>query len=145
MISRRVQFLIATLIAGSVIVTAAGAPSTPVRAQAAIDPADFQTAITNPLYPISLIGPKVFKGQETDGRTPNGFGVSYSNGEPDARSFVKAMEDFDAAYKNPAQRAAMIRAALAVTPQVNVARTAEETLRFYENLLGSRQNPQPVH
>ena len=64
----------------------------------------------------------------------NGFGVSYANGEPDPRSFVKALEDFNRVYKDPAQRASMMRAALAVTPQLDVARTAQETVRFYQGL-----------
>jgi glucan phosphorylase len=77
-----------------------------------------------------------FKGQEKAGRGPNGFGVSYSHGQPDAESFVRGLEDFSAVYKNPAQRAGMMRAALAVTPEVSVRRTAEETVTFYKGVLG---------
>jgi hypothetical protein len=32
----------------------------------AIEPADFSAAITNPLFPLSSIGPKVFEGESTD-------------------------------------------------------------------------------
>jgi hypothetical protein len=32
----------------------------------AIDPADFQASITNPLFPISLTGPRVFTGEDID-------------------------------------------------------------------------------
>ncbi len=35
-------------------------------APAAINPADFSTNITNPLFPLSSLGPKTFQGQETD-------------------------------------------------------------------------------
>jgi hypothetical protein len=76
-----------------------------------------------------------FKGKESPGHPANGFGVDYSNGEPNPESFLMALEDFSAVYKNPAQRAAMMRAAVAVTPQVSVARTAEETQAFYQRLL----------
>ncbi len=79
-----------------------------------------------------------FHGQE-NARPENGFGVSYSHGQPDAGSFLQALEDFNAAYQNPARRAALIRAALAVTPDVGVDRTAREMKEFFENLLKSRQ------
>jgi hypothetical protein len=36
------------------------------EAQETIDPADYSTSITNPLFPLSSIGPKVFEGEETD-------------------------------------------------------------------------------
>jgi len=35
-------------------------------ASAALNPADFSTNITNPLFPLSTLGPKVFEGQDTD-------------------------------------------------------------------------------
>ncbi|TMF97370.1 MAG: hypothetical protein E6I03_13645 [Chloroflexi bacterium] len=35
-------------------------------ASAALNPADFSTNITNPLFPLSSLGPKVFEGQDTD-------------------------------------------------------------------------------
>jgi hypothetical protein len=38
----------------------------PITAQQAIIPADFSTNITNPLLPLSLTGPKVIVGKETD-------------------------------------------------------------------------------
>ena len=66
MFTKRVGFLTATVVVASLLVSALGAPGTPAGAQAPINPADFQTSITNPLYPISLLGPKVFKGRETD-------------------------------------------------------------------------------
>jgi glucan phosphorylase len=76
----------------------------------------------------------LFKGQEVPPQVANGFGVSYTRGEPDVHSFVQALEDFDAVYKDPSRRAAMMRSALAVTPRVSVARTAEETLKLYRSL-----------
>ena len=38
----------------------------PAAAQQQINPADFQASITHPLFPLSLIGPKVFVGEEID-------------------------------------------------------------------------------
>jgi glucan phosphorylase len=81
----------------------------------------------------------VFAQDQGGGRPANGFGVSYNHGQPDAESFVKALEDFNAAYRDPARRAALIRAALAVTPDVGVDRTAREMRDFFDNLLKSRQ------
>ncbi len=76
-----------------------------------------------------------FKNKDNAGNTANGFGVAYANGEPDPQSFLRALEDFSATYRNPEERAAMMRAALAMTPKVNVDRTAEETQAFYHRLL----------
>ena len=38
----------------------------PARAQQTIDPTDFSPTITNPLFPLSSLGPKLFEGEETD-------------------------------------------------------------------------------
>jgi hypothetical protein len=38
----------------------------PVTARQEIDPADFSAEITNPYLPLSLVGPKLFIGEETD-------------------------------------------------------------------------------
>jgi len=74
-----------------------------------------------------------------NGRPANGFGVDYVRGEPDPESFLKALEDFNTVYKNPADRAAMMRSALSVTPAVSVARTSEEMKRFFEEqVLGAK-------
>ncbi len=54
---------IAALVATAAVI---GAPGGASARGAAVDPADFQPAITNPLFPISLTGPKVFAGAETD-------------------------------------------------------------------------------
>lgn len=72
-------------------------------------------------------------------RPQNGFAVSYANGQPDPESFVRALENFDAAYKDTARRAAMIRAAVGVTGDVGVDRTAREMRAFFDNLLHTRQ------
>ncbi|MEX2247852.1 MAG: hypothetical protein WEC75_14345 [Dehalococcoidia bacterium] len=53
----------AVLTVGILATSGAGAPA---RAQQPIDPAAFSPAITNPLYPLSLIGPKVFEGEDID-------------------------------------------------------------------------------
>src|SRR5262245_23469692 len=36
---------------------------------APVNPADFSAEITNPLFPLSSLGPKVFEGHETDPET----------------------------------------------------------------------------
>jgi glucan phosphorylase len=72
-------------------------------------------------------------------RPQNGFAVSYNHGQPDADSFVKALEDFNAAYHDTARRAALIRNAVAVTADVDVSRTAREMIDFFDNLLRARQ------
>jgi hypothetical protein len=60
------SFLIGMLIAG--LVVAISAPATaPATAQQAIVPSDFSSTITNPLFPLSLVGPKVILGKEEDG------------------------------------------------------------------------------
>jgi glucan phosphorylase len=64
----------------------------------------------------------------------NGFTVTYTNGQPDVDSFLTALEKFSAAYQDPAQRARLIRASLAVTPQVSVERTAREMEAFFSRL-----------
>jgi glucan phosphorylase len=79
-----------------------------------------------------------FKGKE-NARPVNGFGVAYSQGQPDAESFVRALEDFNADYHDLPRRAALIRAALAVTPDVGVDRTAREMRDFFDHLVKSRQ------
>jgi glucan phosphorylase len=84
-----------------------------------------------------------YKGQEPKGKTANGFGVAYVNGEPHPESFLKALEDFNAVYKNPKDRAAMMRAALAVTPDVSVTRTAEEMLQYYQRIREGRLAAKP--
>ncbi|HRY29825.1 MAG TPA: glycogen/starch/alpha-glucan phosphorylase [Elusimicrobiota bacterium] len=72
----------------------------------------------------------------------NGFGVSYVNGQPDPGSFMAALENFDAVYKNPNRRAAMMRSALVVTPQVSVRRTVDDTIAFYNQVIaGGRKVP----
>jgi hypothetical protein len=49
-------------------------------------------------------------------------------------SFLKALNDFSTAFQNPAQRAALMRAALAVTPDVSVDRTAREMAAYFNTL-----------
>jgi glucan phosphorylase len=73
-----------------------------------------------------------FRGQSD---RANGFGVSYVDGQPDANSFFAALEAFNQVYKDKKERAAMMRHALAVTPEVSVNRTAQDTLKFYEGIL----------
>jgi glucan phosphorylase len=75
------------------------------------------------------------EGETPKGKQPNGFGVSYSNGQPDPDSFLKALNDFSSAFYDPQRRAAMIRGALAVTPEVSVDRTAREMAAYFESIL----------
>ncbi len=65
----------------------------------------------------------------------NGFNVPYVNHEPTPLGFLEALEAFDAAYKNPATRVKIMRAAVAETSAVDVARTVQDTKDFYEQLL----------
>ena len=75
---------------------------------------------------------------EEGARPQNGFAVKYANGQPDPESFLRALEAFNAAYKNPARRAALIRSAVAVTGDVGVDRTAREMAEFFEGLQKAR-------
>ena len=72
-------------------------------------------------------------------KLPNGFNVTYSNGQPDPGSFLKGLKDFSTAFADPQRRAAMIRGALAVTPQVSVDRTAREMAQYFESILSLRK------
>ncbi len=65
----------------------------------------------------------------------NGFIVPYVKGEPTSRGLLEAFEQFSRALDNPAEHAALIRAALAVTPEVDVARTSAQMKDFYEKIL----------
>ena len=50
------------LVAASLAAFGAG----PQRAASAINPADFQVKVDNPLFPLSSLGPTVFEGEERD-------------------------------------------------------------------------------
>jgi glucan phosphorylase len=65
----------------------------------------------------------------------NGFNVPYVNHEPTPLGFLEALEAFDAAYKDQARRVKIMRAAIAETPFVDVARTVRDTKEFYDQLL----------
>jgi hypothetical protein len=52
-----------------IVVLALAADRGPVAARQEIDPADFQATITHPLFPLSLVGAKVFEGEEVDQET----------------------------------------------------------------------------
>lgn len=66
MIARsRIPALIAAVTLSWVAISAF-ASAAPAGAQQSINPADFQPVITHPLFPLSLTGPKVFAGEETD-------------------------------------------------------------------------------
>jgi starch phosphorylase len=84
----------------------------------------------------------IFQGQEkarpelpSDKQAPNGFEVPYYHGHPRVDGLIKAFKQLHQALADPAQHAAMVRSALAVTPQVSVHRTVDETLAFYHRML----------
>jgi len=53
------------LAVGAVLFVACGGGTTK-EASPALNPADFQASIDNPLFPLSSLGPKVFEGEEPD-------------------------------------------------------------------------------
>jgi hypothetical protein len=59
----RSRAFIAACCALVLVVRVAG---TPAHAQEEIDPAEFSPTITNPYFPLSTLGPKVFEGEDTD-------------------------------------------------------------------------------
>lgn len=61
-------FFIGGIIVASSIALGGSTSAAPWQG-AGTDPADFQLAITNPLFPISITGPKLFTGTETDADT----------------------------------------------------------------------------
>jgi glucan phosphorylase len=65
----------------------------------------------------------------------NGFSIPYLHGEPTPQNLLEALEAFDGAYRDPKRQAAMMRAALLVTPQVDSDRTAQEMKQLYEQVL----------
>ena len=65
----------------------------------------------------------------------NGFYIPYVNGEPTAAGLLKAFEDFSGVMQTPANAAKLMRAAIAVTPQVSVARTVADVKKIYDRLL----------
>jgi glucan phosphorylase len=72
---------------------------------------------------------------EQDGKKVNGFNVPYINGEPTPEGLLHALEAYDAAHKNSADAAAIMRAALAETSQVSVTRTVSQMKQLYEQVL----------
>jgi hypothetical protein len=56
--------ILALLVVGTMSLTAFGGG--PQRAASAINAADFQAKVDNPLFPLSSLGPKVFEGEEHD-------------------------------------------------------------------------------
>lgn len=69
------------------------------------------------------------------GAQQNGFLVPYVNHEPTPAGFLEALEAFTSAYKDTGRRIKIMRAALAATAKVDVARTVRDTKEFYEKLL----------
>lgn len=67
----------------------------------------------------------------------NGFEVPYINHEPTPLGFLEALEAFDVAAQNPRTMVDIMRAALVATPHVDVARTVQEAISFYNDVLTS--------
>jgi hypothetical protein len=65
----------------------------------------------------------------------NGFFIPYINGEPTAAGLLKAFEEFAQVMHNPSTAAKLMRAALAVTDQVSVARTVHDVNKIYNRIL----------
>jgi glucan phosphorylase len=75
-----------------------------------------------------------FKDQSSE-RDTNGFFIPYVNGEPTAEGLLKAFEEFSQVMHRPASAAALMRAALAVTNEVSVARTVIDVKKIYDRIL----------
>lgn len=77
----------------------------------------------------------------SDGAVPefvdstNGFDIPYIKGEPTPQGLLNAFVQFDAALSMPENRLAIIKAALAETPNVSVERTVNETIQLYQDVL----------
>lgn len=78
--------------------------------------------------------PEFVFGDTSAGRPVNGFTVSYRDGQPDPESFLGALQAFGQAFGDPRRRGALVRGALAVTPDVSVDRTAREMAAFFKAL-----------
>jgi starch phosphorylase len=77
----------------------------------------------------------IFQGQENPGQVANGFEVPYVQGHPTAEGLVKALKALNQILKNPAQHAAMKRAAFAAQSQVSIERTVKDTLELYQRTM----------
>jgi starch phosphorylase len=75
-----------------------------------------------------------FQGREKAGQAANGFEVPYAQGYPRADGLLRAFKEFQETLQDPARYAAMLRAALAQEPQINVRRTVQETLQLYQKI-----------
>jgi glucan phosphorylase len=71
----------------------------------------------------------------------NGFLIPYINGEPTAAGLLEALETFDQAMHDSKKRMSIVRAALAVTNQVDVHRTVVELQDLYQTVVNT---PTPV-
>lgn len=76
-----------------------------------------------------------FQGQESDEKRVNGFHIPYVNGEPTVLGLLEALEKFNAAMQSPTSRVSLMRAAIAVTENVSVARTVNDMTCLYEQTL----------
>lgn len=65
----------------------------------------------------------------------NGFFIPYVDGEPTAEGLLKAFEDFSQVMHRPASAAKLMRAAIAVTPEVSVTRTVIDVKKIYDRIL----------
>ena len=67
------------------------------------------------------------------------------DGEPTPLGFLEALEQFDAAYRDPAAVSSIMRSALAVTANVDVARTTREMQALYDDVLRVPRAAEPAH
>lgn len=77
----------------------------------------------------------VFMGREKAGQSPNGIEVPYVQAHPTAEGLIQALRTLAQIIRQPEQHLRMVRAAFAATAQVSVYRTAEECLRYYQDIL----------
>ncbi len=64
----------------------------------------------------------------------NGFNIPYIKGEPTVMGLLEAFEAMNRTFKNPANVVSTMRAALAATEKVSVARTVREMIILYEHV-----------
>lgn len=68
-------------------------------------------------------------------QAPNGFEIQYVNNSPTPETFLEAIESFARVYANEKERAAMIRSAIAMVPQVSIRKTVSEMLDLFNTPL----------
>ncbi len=76
-----------------------------------------------------------FEGIEKEADHVNGFYIPYVKGEPTALGLLEALEAFNRKMSDTSAAVKIVRAAIAVTSQVDVRRTVADTKHIYESVL----------